>query len=132
MANSRTGNIGENNFIFKYNGDQIEFDKEYITIGDVLVRDEDDEEDEDDVENGSFVIECFEITASNFLPWIKKIVLKNATSKKFKVEVTYPGVDFDEEKRRYVIKCVVFSIWQDFVSILTIVNYLDRALMRLD
>ena len=99
MANSRTGNIGEDNFIFKYNGDQIEFDKEYITIGDVLLRDENDEEDEDDVENGCFVIECFEITAGYF-PWRKNIILKNATTKKFKVEVTYPGVDYDEEEKR--------------------------------
>ena len=42
MANSRTGNVGENNFIFKYNDDEIEFDKEYTTIGEVLVLDDDD------------------------------------------------------------------------------------------
>ena len=97
MANSRTGNVGENNFNFIYNGDQIEFDKEYKTIGDVLVRRDDDDDDED--ENGRFVIECFEITASVW-PWRKDIVLKNATKKKFKVEVEYPAVDYCEEEHK--------------------------------
>ena len=102
MANSRTGNVGENNFIFKYNGDEIQFDKGYMTIDEVLVRDDDEDENENDVdENGCFVIECFEITASSWFPWRKDIILKNATEKKLKVEVQYPGVDYfmDPHKR---------------------------------
>ena len=101
LANSRTGNVGENNFIFKYNGDEIELDKGYTTIGEVLVRYDDDDEDEEDEENGTFVIECFEITSSNWFPWRKDIILKNATEKKLKVEVQYPGVDYlmDPHKR---------------------------------
>ena len=97
MANSRTGNVGQNNFIFKYNEDEIQFDKGYKTIGEVLVLDDDDEEEE----NGSFVIECFEITA-NWIPWRKDIVLKNATERKLKVEVLYHGVDHPmEAQTRY-------------------------------
>ena len=100
MANSRTGNVGENNFIFKYNGDEIEFDKEYTTIGEVLVQDDDDDEVNVE-ENGNFVIECFEITAG-WIPWKRNIILKNATEKKLKVKVKYPGVDyFVDPQTRY-------------------------------
>ena len=103
MANERTGNVGENNYIFKYNGDVIEFDQEYTTIGEVLVLD--DDEDEDDKEDGSYVIECFEITSSrpsSWFLWGKDIILKNATQKKLKVKVQYPGVDYYmDPQRRY-------------------------------
>ena len=91
MANSRTGNVGENNFIFEYNDDEIEFDKEYTTIGEVLVLDDDDVDNV--AANESFVIDCFEITAG-WVPWRKDIVLKNATQRILKVEVQYPGVDY--------------------------------------
>ena len=100
MANSRTGNVGENNFVFKYNGDQIEFDKGYTKLSEVLVQDDDD--DELNIEgNGNFVIECFEITAGWIPSWRKDIILKNATEKKLKVEVQYLGVDYlmDPKKR---------------------------------
>ena len=69
----------------------------------------DDDEDENDVEaNGSFVIECFEITSGgagvgNWYPWGRDIILKNATKKKLKVEVQYPGVDYNmDESKMYV------------------------------
>ena len=79
----------------------IEFDQEYTTIGEVLVLD--DDEDEDDKEDGSYVIECSEITSSRpslWFLWGKDIILKNATQMKLKVEVQYPGVDYYMDPQR--------------------------------
>ena len=98
MANERTGNVGENNYIFKYNGDEIEFDKEYTTIGEVLIRD--DDEDEDDKEDGTYVIECFEISVCNWFQWRTDIILKNATKKRLKAKVKYLGVDYFMEPHK--------------------------------
>ena len=99
MANGKTGHAGDNNFIFKYKGDTIDFEDECLKMKDVFGCDEDGEEDDEDE---SKIVKCYEIDASLLSPR-KEIILKNATRQKLKVEVKYHGVDFDkEEDKKYV------------------------------
>ena len=108
LVNKRTENVGKNNFIFKYNGDEIELDKGYKTIGEVLLSDDDDDEDDDEErESGSFIIECFQITANLFRS--REIFLKNATGMKLKVEVQYPGVDYNIEPQTRFEKKISYN-----------------------
>ena len=48
--------------------------------------------------DGKYLIDCYEIKAH--LIWGKGIVIKNATKRKLKAEVTYVTKDFAKEKDR--------------------------------
>ena len=92
FANSRTGLFGEDNYIFKFLDEEIIIDDE--TQNQKLV---------DVLENGEgidtkYVIECFERQSIFF--WGKEIIVKNATKRKLKTEVTYQTRDFTKEKDR--------------------------------
>ena len=93
LANSQTGYMGDGNYIFKYKKDEIIIDEETknLKMVDVLANDEDNEAKK-------YVIECYMITADLF--WGKEIIVKNATKRKLKTEVTYQTRDFTKEKDR--------------------------------
>ena len=87
LANSGTDTIGDHNFVFKYNDDKININE---TNQDKRLVDELDENARE------FVIECYEIKASAI--WDKEIIVKNATKRNLKIEVSYPTQDFGKEK----------------------------------
>ena len=92
LANTHTGNCGDNNFIYKYLDEEITIDdktQDYKLV-EVLANDEEN--------NGKYEIECYEVKANLF--WGNEIVVKNSTKLKLKVEVSYRTRDFQKEKSR--------------------------------
>ena len=89
LANAKSGNSGKDNFEFYYNEDKIPFDDLSKKLVDVIGENEDG--------CRTYEIQCFECGAS-WTPWRNEIILKNSTKQKLKVEVKYPGVDFDQEQ----------------------------------
>ena len=79
LANSHAENLGENNFVFKFRGDEfkIEESNKDERLVDVL-----------DGDSREFEIECQEIKASGNHK--KEIILKNATNRNLKIEAGYP------------------------------------------
>ena len=92
FANSRTGHFGEDNYIFKFLDEEIIIDEETQNqkLVDVL-------ENEEGIDT-KYVIECFERQANFF--WGKEIIVKNATKRQLKTEVTYQTRDVTKEKDR--------------------------------
>ena len=92
LANTHTGNSGDNNFIFQYLDEEIiiEDDTKDNQLVETLANDEDC--------NGRYVIDCYESKA--IFIFGKDIVIKNATKRKLKAEVTYATKDFAKEKDR--------------------------------
>ena len=92
FANSRTGHFGEDNYIFKFLDEEIIIDDKTQNKKLVNVL-----ENEDGIES-KYVIECFERQANFF--WGKEIIVKNATKRQLKTEVTYQTRDVTKEKDR--------------------------------
>ena len=92
LANTRTQNVGDGNYIFHFNHDEIKIDDE--TKGEKLV--EVLSNDEGDL--GRYFIECWEIKAFAFPGWRNDIILKNATKRTLAIDVTYKAKDFVKEK----------------------------------
>ena len=92
LANSRTQNVGDGNYIFHFNDDEIKIDDETKEkkLVEVLPNDEGD--------LGKYFIECREIKAFAFPGWKNDIILKNATERTLKIDVKYKARDFMEEK----------------------------------
>ena len=92
LVNKHTGNSGDDNYILKYFDEEIIIDDDTkdLKLVEVLANDEEN--------YGKYVIDCFEIKAK-FI-WGKDIVIKNATKRKLKAEVTYVIKDFAREKDR--------------------------------
>ena len=90
LANDRTQNVGDGNYIFRFNDDDIEIDDE--TKEKKLI-----EVLGNDVEIlGKYSIECREIKA--YSGWSNNIILKNATKRLLQIDVSYKTKDFMEEK----------------------------------